>query len=184
MATSRRSTPIRRTTAKARPTCQCPLCLGTVATANGIYPCRADTTIEYVIVNQGEYLGTRGAELAAKTELNAYRRDLLVAPIEQAAAEADVDAEIAAFVAEVAQANPELCACGSPMVGDGCNNSDCLNFPPTIRPALPPLAVTYTYPPHIWYSATHGGFVFGDCARPYATWIDADVARAEMLAAA
>jgi hypothetical protein len=38
---------------------------------------------------------------------------------------ADIEAELAPIA---------TCACGAELVGDGCNNSDCLNFPPTITP--------------------------------------------------
>lgn len=142
----------RRTTAKARPGCQCPLCAGTVATANGVYPCRASTWIEYVIVVDGEYLGTRATEMSAKSELASYRRDLLTRPIEQAAAEADIEAEVAAFVAEVAAAQS------------------------TIRPALLPLA----YKPAIY--PTPDGYTFEGAGRCYLSNIDADLARTEMMA--
>jgi hypothetical protein len=248
MATHKTPT-TRRTTKAARPGCQCPLCAGTTATANGVYHCRASTWIEYVMVNQGEYLGTRATELSAQTELNAYRRDQMVAPVEAAAAEADIEAEIAAFVAEVEAAQPDedalvsewkcavilygndsleaeaamldldifrhqtspcsdtcqpcadetavlisavnyenwierinsvpgVCYCGSPLAGDGCTRDDCLNYPPTIRPALLPLA----YKPAIYPTAD--GWTFEGAGRCYPSNIDADLARAELLAAA
>lgn len=45
-------------------------------------------------------------------------------------------------------------------------------------------SLTPELPPYIFYSPAGGGFVFGDCARAYNTWIDADNARAEMMTAA
>jgi hypothetical protein len=86
-----------RTTAPARSTCCCPLCSATTIGADGVYPCRADVRIEYLVFVDGSFMGARADELAAKREYNAIRRDLLTAPVELAAAEADLDAE---YVAE------------------------------------------------------------------------------------
>lgn len=111
---------------------------------------------------------------AAQAEIDDFFASLIE---EQQQIQVEVDeAAIDALVAEVAQANPTTCDCGSPISGDGCNNSECLNFPPTIRPALLPLA----YKPAIYPTAD--GWTFEGAGRCYTTPTDADVARTEMLA--
>lgn len=188
-----------RTTAPARATCRCPLCSGDTIGAEGIYPCRADVKVEYLVFVAGEFRAARPNYLMAETELNQARREALTAPVELAAAEADLDAEIESECAfnraTLAESyglagEIEVCTvCGQvDPVGTGCQN--CPVTPPAeILPFTPdnsPLDPRPT-PPAISYSAAWGGFSWVGAPRvdgrpvAYSTFTEADTARAAWL---
>lgn len=64
---------------------------------------------------------------------------------------------------------PATCPCGAELDGDGCTNKACVNYPPTL-------------PPAIAYNAYLGGFAWAGAPRAYNTHTEADMARAEWLA--
>lgn len=108
-----------RTTAPARSSCRCPLCSGSTIGADGVYHCRAGVKVEYLVFVAGEFQRAYATYLAAETELNKARRDALTAPVELAAAEADLDAQAAAHVAEQGACDCPRCSLAPRNTPDG-----------------------------------------------------------------
>lgn len=195
------SAPKLRTTKPARSTCRCPLCAGTTTGADGVYHCRAGETVEYLVFVAGDFCGAYASFLTAETQLNAARRDRLTAPVELAAAEADLDAQAEEYVAEqdcdcvapAAQAEhadyeewvrthtwPYFDPCTKELTIPGLPSDEAPAEPLPFTPDNSPLDPRPT-PPAISYNAATGLFSWVGAPRSYPTFLAADVARTAWL---
>lgn len=179
-----------KTTAPARARCVCPLCSGDTIGADGVYHCRADRQIEYLVFFDGSFVGAYANYFMAETELNSWRRDALAAPVELAAAEADLDAQAEEYVAapednwrEDEHDRAAYEAWERDQIAPApARPAEPLPFTPDNSPLDP-----RPTPPAISYSAAWGGFSWVGAPRvdgrpvAYPTFTQADKARAEWL---
>jgi hypothetical protein len=93
-----------------------------------------EANIIEILDAQGRAIEYQGFVQSPKMTYPQYAGFCFVSDGDEALSQLEAKAILLASDVEAELAPIATCACGAELVGDGCNNSDCLNFPPTITP--------------------------------------------------